>query len=195
MIASMHNLIESIRTEKNGFHFGEPWKKSETAKFVLIPILRERIPETEYMLFEGLVPRMQELNWKNCGWKVQENQIGVVCLDARGVDTIEFVDIPATWKIFHDRICASIIKAHSNIKFGEGIVKTSFPDKERLISLAKTAMHECMLGEVVSVENELTTNFNSMNFLGEYTCINNRVVHYFAIRKEEQRNVKNTDTI
>jgi hypothetical protein len=189
MLAQFTNFLIGLKDQK-GFKLGEPFQKNKEDLHCVVPIIRDRFEEPDYVQLERIVPRLQEVGWKNTGIPLFEKQVGVFMIDANGIKVMELFDHPDTWKAMHDKMLANYQKLFLN---KQSAVQVIFA-RDTTESLIKDFIRDLILSRTSS-KNENTLTFLATRSIGEFTVLNNRVIHLYAIRKEDRRNVKNSNPI
>ena len=112
-----------------------------------------------------------------------ENQVGIVIFDENGVSNMEVFDHPGSWKAFHE----SIIESYSDILSKE--------QKEQLFELKKEnvpkkikefieSMYDAKEDKAFDNKNVSTFIFRNNSIIGEYTILEDEIIHLLATRKE-----------
>lgn len=113
-----------------------------------------------------------------------ENQVGVIILDEKGVSNIEVFDHSDSWRAFHE----SIIQDYSDILSREQeealfeIKKEAVPKK---ISEFMEKLRNTEENVVFRDREAMTLVLKNENVIGEYTILNNELIHLLASRKEK----------
>ena len=114
-----------------------------------------------------------------------ENQVGIVIFDENGVSNIEVFDHPGSWKAFHE----SIIESYSDILSKE--------QKEQLFELKKEnvpkkikefieSMYDAKENKAFDNKSASTYIFRNNSIIGEYTILNDGIIHLLSTRKENE---------
>lgn len=114
-----------------------------------------------------------------------ENQVGVIILDEKGVSNIEVFDHSDSWKAFHE----SIIQDYSDILSRE--------QEEPLFEIKKEAVPKKISEFMEKIKNTeedvvfqdggaITLVLKNENIVGEYTILDDELIHLLASRKEKK---------
>lgn len=107
-----------------------------------------------------------------------EDQVGIVVIDSEGVVGIELFDHPKSWKVASE----AVIK-----KYGETFTKSKSSFKPQINDerVEQIIVEFLMHMEESGMEEETkdgTYSVNAAGVRGEYTILNNHVIHFIALR-------------
>lgn len=112
-----------------------------------------------------------------------ENQVGIIIFDEKGIANIEVFDHPDSWKAFHE----SIIQNYSDILSKEQD-DTLFELKKEVIPKKITQFIEKLKNteesQVFSEKGATTIIIKNDEIVGEYTLLNNKIIHLLASKRE-----------
>lgn len=113
-----------------------------------------------------------------------ENQVGVIIMDEKGVSNIEVFDHSDSWRAFHE----SIIQDYSDILSREQeevlfeIKKEAVPKKiSEFIDKLKNTEENIVFQD----KGAMTLVLKNESVIGEYTILDNELIHLLASRKEK----------
>ncbi|GAI07967.1 unnamed protein product, partial [marine sediment metagenome] len=120
----------------------------------------------------------------------EENQVGMIVLDDKGVVGIEMFDHPGSWKA----LVKSIVKSYADV-LGREDKDNIFEIKlERIIPMAQRfweKLQTCKGGEVLfECNGAKTVSFKGDGIAGEYTVLNGEGIHAVATRVEDERETR-----
>lgn len=120
-----------------------------------------------------------------------EQQVGVVIFDEKGVYAIEVFDHPDSWKAFHE----NIIDKYEDILTKES-KEALFELKKEVIPKKITAfiagLLKCVEEQTYSQKSSATYTLSSEGYIGEYSTIDNGIIHLLGLRKEQTGKKKPT---
>jgi len=112
-----------------------------------------------------------------------ENQVGAIIIGMEGVEGIEMFDHPKSWEARYKDVMS---------KYSDTIVKESrlfSIDKEECKKIVEEFINELVntaITNIINVEKRYkTVKLETEKYVGEYVVLNGKMIHLFAIRKEE----------
>ncbi len=121
------------------------------------------------------------------------NQVGMVVIDSKGVYGVELFDHPDSWKAFSDSIARNYVDVLS--EKGKGLFTINL---EQTIPAAVEFIEALVNADQTVLEQEKTAKtcrLTGKGVVGEYTSLNNKVIHLIGSRKLEEVRPKRTPAV
>lgn len=118
------------------------------------------------------------------------NQVGMVVIDSKGVYGVELFDHPDSWKAFSDSVARNYVDVLS--EKGKGLFSINL---EKTVPVAREFIKALVNSEQTVLDQEKTAKTCSLTgkgLVGEYTSLNETVIHLIGSRKLEEVRPKRT---
>jgi len=112
-----------------------------------------------------------------------QNQVGVAILDSKGVVGLEVFDHPDSWKAFSKSIIRhyeDVLTEESETALFEIKTEQIFPAILKFLTKAENLTEHV----IWTGENSQTLAVKGEELVGEYTLLNNKIIHFILTRKE-----------
>lgn len=123
-----------------------------------------------------------------------ENQIGVIICDKEGIQAVEMFDHPDSWKSFHENVITSYSDI-INTQVEKDLFEINFKEDmiPELFNNFMSDMQRSQQKEVFRKGDAVTFKLDSVEIHGEYTALNDKIIHVLGFRKENKKEDKSND--